>query len=108
MRRKFALIFMLDTKEHIIVRLMGTLLIKLLKLFIELNSGIFEVILFHANWVENSFIQSGVNISFAEKLGLVEGLIDEFDLDILFGAEILLDLLLSLIPHIIFDAEVET
>ena len=38
----------------------------------------------------------------------MKSLVDKFDFDVLFRAEILLDFLLRLVPHIILDAEIKT
>jgi hypothetical protein len=37
----------------------------------------------------------------------MEGLVYQFDLDVLFRAEILLYLILSLVPHVVFDTEIK-
>ena len=48
----------------------------------------------------------GVEVSFAQKLCVVQGLIHEFESDVLFGAQVLLDFFLSVVVHIVFLAKV--
>lgn len=38
----------------------------------------------------------------------MQGFVNEFDFDVFFGAEVLLDLLLVFVPHVVLDTEVQT
>jgi hypothetical protein len=54
--------------------------------FVEIDSGVSKIILLHSDRVENGLVQSRVNVSLAQKLGLVESLVNKLYFDIFLGA----------------------
>jgi hypothetical protein len=102
---QLALVFVFDAEEHVIV------------LTLVLGFGFLvpgsvggraaQLIGFHPDRIENSRILPRLYVLFAQSLSVIECLVDEFIFLVLFGRKVLLDLLLSLVPHVVFDAEVQ-
>jgi len=104
---QLALVFVFDAEEHVVVGLIGFLFVDLALRLVEVDSGVLEVVFFHPHRIEDGLVQSGFDVAFAEHFSLVECVVDELDSDVLLGAEVLLDLVLAFVPHVVLDAEIQ-
>lgn len=105
-RWQFTFIFMFNNKEHIVILFLSIFLI--LGLLPVHMTGIFQIRGLQSNRVKNSFILPGLHVSFAKKFSFIDGIINQFNTTVLFRWQVFLDLLLSLVIHIVLNAEIQT
>jgi hypothetical protein len=77
---EFSLIFMFDTKEHVIV-VLDAFFFERLFFFFDVP-GVLQVVLAHSHGVEDGLVLAGLEVADAEEFGFVEGFVDEFDFDV--------------------------